>query len=323
MTRLNYDITGKRIYIAGHHGMIGQAIIRRLQQEDCTILTRTRRELDLLRQAPVTRWLKQAKPDVVIIAAGKSGGSRVHNDLPGDFLYENLMIATNLIQGAFEADVEKLLNISAPYIYPENPILPTPEHQLLMGKLAPAYENAAIAKLAALKLCQSYHQQFGADFTTIIPPEIYGPGDNFDLLSARTIPTIIRHIHDAKCEGRHIAKLPGHGTVVREFLYVDDCADAIITILEHHRRNSPINVGTSQSIPISTLAFMIADIVGFDGKVDFARQIPQGAAERNMQGNTIRMLGWSPAHSLEQGLVKTYDAFCNGYYRENKLKLVS
>ena len=325
MTRLNYNLTGKRVYVAGHGGMVGAAILRRLKRENCEIVTRTRQETDLRSQSQVSRWMKKEKPDVVIIAAGKSGGILANRDLPGSFLYENLIIATNIIHAAFEAGVQKLLYLAAPHVYPAETILPTPEHMLLTGSLDPEYENASIARITAIKLCQAYHRQYKCDFVAAIPAEIYGPGDNFDPRSSRVIPALIRKTHEAKQTGADRIQVWGHGTATREFLYVDDCADAIITIIKYCPGNSNINIsagGSAAAIAIMYLAGLICDIVGFGGKIDYLRNLPTGVAERSLQGSRLRQLGWQPEHNLYDGLVKTYEAFQNGTYRENDMKLV-
>tara|TARA_R110002012_G_scaffold203361_3_gene372733 strand:- start:851 stop:1723 length:873 start_codon:yes stop_codon:yes gene_type:complete len=264
-----YDITGKRIFVAGHSGMVGSALVRRLEQEDCTILTRTRSDLNLLDQAAVTEWLKQEKPDVVIIAAGKSGGSIANRDRPVEFMYETLAIGIHLIRGAYEAGVEKLVNIAAPHIYPALADVPTSEYQLMTGVLDKAYESSAMARLAVLKLCEFYHQQYNANFTTVIPAEIYGPGDNFDPLSGRVMPAFIRQAEEAKQAKAPYMKLRGYSTAVREFIYVDDFADAVVTVIKRQKGCYRVNIGVGFSITLRDLVYKVADIVGFEGQVQF------------------------------------------------------
>ncbi|WP_417842805.1 NAD-dependent epimerase/dehydratase family protein [Thalassospira sp.] len=316
-----YDITGKRVFVAGHSGMVGSALVRRFEQEDCTILTRTRSELDLLDQAAVMEWLKQEKPDVVIIAAGKSGGSIANRDRPVEFMYENLAIGMHLVRGAYEAGVGKLVNIAAPHIYPAMAYVPTNEQTMMSGPLHDSYKSSAMARLAVLKLCEFYHQQYNANFTTVIPAEIYGPGDNFDRLSGRVMPAFIREAEEAKQAKAPYMILRGYSTAVREFIYVDDFADAVVAVIKRQKGCYPVNIGAGFSITLRELVYKVADIVEFEGQVKFLQKMPAGVAERFLTSTKARFLGWQPKYSLEEGIHKTWQAFLQGRYREYDLKL--
>jgi len=322
MAWLTYDITGKRVYIAGHSGMIGSALVRRFEHEDCTILTRTRSEMNLLDKASVTAWLMQEKPDVVIIAAGNSGGAIANPGRGEDFMYENLAIASHLIHGAYEAGVKQLINIAGPHIYPEDTFLPTLERGITGEQLNRSCEAASVVRLAALKLCQFYHREYGVSFRTVVPFDVYGPGDNFGPLSNRVIPAIICKAVEAKEANAGHMELSGVGTEVREFLYVDDCADAIVTFLKYYGYKGPVNIATSFNfgVALAELGYMIADIVGFDGRIKFLRKMQAGSGERRLCGQTLRSIGWHPQCSLEMGIRKTLDAFLKGNYREYDMK---
>ncbi|WP_181847312.1 NAD-dependent epimerase/dehydratase family protein [Thalassospira profundimaris] len=321
MAWLNYDITGKRIFIAGHTGMVGAALVRRFEQEDCTILTCPRPELDLLDQAAVHDWLQKEKPDLVIIAAGKSGSALANQNRSADFMYENLAISMHLIHGAYLAGVEKLINIAAPHIYPEMVHVPTSEHRLMSGPLDKAYESSATARLAALHLCDCYYRQYQKDFLTIVPAEIYGPGDNYDPLSGRVMPAFIRGAEEAKKANLTHMPILGHSTAVREFIYVDDFADALVVIIKHHQSHHLVNVGVRESITMADLFYKVTDIVGFDGQPKFLRKIPHGVAERFLSSSGAEFCGWRPKYTLDEGIEKAWQAYLKGDYREYDLNL--
>ena len=304
MTR--YDLTGKRIYVAGHRGMVGAALVRRLAQENCTVLTAGRADVDLKRQAEVEAWVAAHQPDAVIVAAAKVGGILANDSLPADFLYDNLMIEANLVEAAHRAGVEKLLFLGSSCIYPRLAPQPMREDSLLTGPLEPTNEWYAVAKIAGIKLAQAYRRQHGADFISAMPTNLYGPHDNFDLQSSHVLPALLRKAHEAKLAGASSMQIWGTGSALREFLHVDDCADALVFLLKHYSGAEHVNVGSEQEISILGLAQLIAEVVGFSGTIVTDPGKPEGTPRKLMDGSKLRDMGWQPKVGLREGIAATY-----------------
>ena len=300
-----YSLAGKRVWVAGHRGMVGSAIVRRLQGMDCEILTATRAEADLTRQADVDAWVAANRPDAVFLAAAKVGGILANDTSPADFLYDNLMIEANVIRAAHEAGVEKLLFLGSSCIYPKLAPQPIPESALLEGPLEPTNEWYAVAKITGIKLCQAYRKQHGDDFISAMPTNLYGPGDNYDLATSHVLPALVRKVHEAKAAGAPSITLWGSGTPLREFMHADDCADALVFLMQHYRGHEHVNVGTGQEISIRDLAQMIAAASGYQGTVELDASKPDGTPRKLMDSSRLRAMGWSPAIGLEDGVART------------------
>ncbi|WP_421788222.1 GDP-L-fucose synthase [Hyphobacterium sp.] len=310
MADILYPLEGKRIWVAGHRGMVGSALVRRLARENpADILTATRQDADLTDQRATTRWIRRAKPDAVFIPAAKVGGILANASLPADFLYENLMIAANIIHACHAADVEKLLFLGSSCIYPKLADQPIGEDALLTGPLEPTNEWYAIAKIAGIKLCQAYRRQHGDDFISAMPTNLYGPGDNYDLKSSHVIPALIRKAHEAKVAGASSMEIWGSGAPRREFLHVDDCADALVHLMKVYSEPEHINVGSGEDLPIEDLARLIMEVVGFDGELTHDTSKPDGTPRKLMSADKIRALGWAPDITLREGLERTYRSF--------------
>ncbi|QKD02027.1 GDP-L-fucose synthase [Mesorhizobium loti] len=304
-----FDLRGKRVFVAGHRGMVGSAVVRRLAAEDCEILTATRAELDLLDQAGVRRWMADRRPDAVVMAAAKVGGILANDRFPADFLYDNIAVQTNLIEGAFRSDVGKFLFLGSSCIYPKLAPQPISEAALLTGPLEPTNEWYAIAKIAGLKLCQAYRRQYGVDYISAMPTNLYGPGDNFHLESGHVIPALMRKAHEAKQAGRKTLQVWGSGKPMREFLYVDDAADALVSLLKTYSGESHVNVGSGQDITIAELARTVASIVGGDVDITFDTTKPDGTPRKLLDVSRLFATGWRPRYSLRSGLEQTYEWF--------------
>lgn len=304
-----YALAGKKIFIAGHRGMVGAAIMRRLADEDCEIVTAMRDQLDLRDQTAVRTFLSDAKPDVVILAAAKVGGILANDTYPADFLYDNLIMETNVIEGAFRAGVEKLLFLGSSCIYPKHAPQPIEEGALLTGPLEPTNEWYAIAKIAGLKLCEAYRKQHDVDFISGMPTNLYGPGDNFDLEKSHVIPALMRKAHEAKISGEKNLTIWGSGKPRREFLHVDDCADALIFLLKNYSGAQHVNVGSGEDMTIAELAATIMSIVGLAGELQFDTSKPDGTPRKLMSGERLAEMGWRPSITLEDGLRSTYRWF--------------
>ncbi len=304
-----YSLSGKTVWVAGETGMVGSATIRRLAAEDCTLLSATRKEFDLRDQGSVTTWMKHNRPDVVVVAAATVGGIFANSTRPAEFLYDNLMIESNIIHGAHEAATEKLLFLGSACIYPRDAAQPMAENALLTGPLEPTNEWYAIAKIAGIKLCQAYRKQYGADFISAQPNNLYGPGDNFDLQSSHVIPALIRKAHQAKEAGEATLDIWGTGTPLREFLHVDDLADALVHLLKSYSAPSHVNIGTGEEISIKDLAHAIARAVGFEGTLNFDADKPDGAPRKLLDARIMEDLGWTSSIRLEDGIKTTYDWF--------------
>jgi len=306
-----YDITGKRIFVAGHQGMVGSAIVRRLASEGCEIVTASRHELDLSRQAEVEAFMTKTRPDVVVMAAAKVGGILANKSYPADFLYRNLIIEANITEAAFQNGVSKMLFLGSSCIYPKFAPQPIPEESLLTGPLEPTNEWYAIAKIAGLKLMQAYREQYGVDFISAMPTNLYGPGDNFDLKSSHVLPALIRKTHEAKLRGDREIVIWGTGTPKREFLYVDDCADALIFLLKNYSGRDHVNVGFGEDVSILELTEIVRRIVGFDGKITHDLSKPDGTPRKLMSNEKLLSMSWKPTVTLLEGIRRTYQWFCD------------
>lgn len=301
-----FSLSGQRVWVAGHRGMVGSALVRRLEREDCEILTAGRAELDLKDPAATLKWVKDNKPDAIFQAAAKVGGILANDSYPADFLFDNLMIEANIIEAARRADVAKLLFLGSSCIYPKLAPQPIQESALLTGPLEPTNEWYAIAKIAGIKLCQSYRRQYGSNFISAMPTNLYGPFDNFDLLSSHVLPALIRKAHDAKARGDKILVLWGTGKPLREFLHVDDCADALVHLMKAYSGEEHVNVGFGSDVTILELAHLVAETVGFKGAIVTDTSKPDGTPRKLMSTDRIRALGWKPAISLRDGIASTY-----------------
>ena len=306
MTSVVYPLAGKRIWVAGHEGMVGSAVVRRLAREDCEVVVAARAAVDLTRQAAVEAWLAEARPDAIVIAAAKVGGILANDTHPAEFLHRNLMIAANIIDAAHRCDVDRLLFLGSSCVYPRLAPQPIVEEALLSGPLEPTNEAYAIAKIAGIKLAQAYRRQYGRDYISAMPTNLYGPGDNFDLGAGHVAPALIRKAHEAKRRGDAELVIWGSGTPLREFLHVDDCADALVHLLEVYSAPAPINVGSGEELTIRALAELVAAVVGFRGVVVTDPDKPDGAPRKLLSGARLAALGWRPQRTLEQGLRETY-----------------
>lgn len=304
-----FALTGKRIWVAGHRGMVGGATVRRLARESCEILVADRMELDLRDQAGVLTWMERAKPDVVIVAAATVGGIYANATRPADFLYDNLAIETNIIHAAYKFGIRKLLFLGSACIYPREAAQPMSEDALLTGPLEPTNEWYAIAKIAGIKLCQAYRKQHGCDFISAQPNNLYGPGDNFDLEGSHVIPALIVKAHDAKLNDASSFELWGSGKPLREFLHVDDLADALVHILKHYSGPVPLNIGTGEEVSIAELAESVANVVGFKGTLTFDTSKPDGSPRKLLDDLRMKALGWNASINLKDGLASTYRWF--------------
>jgi GDP-L-fucose synthase len=308
-TPILYPLARKRVFVAGHHGMVGSAIMRRLATEDCEVLTATREQLDLRDQSAVRAFMGREKPQAVFLAAAKVGGILANDTYPADFLCDNLAIEIAVIEASFREGVEKLLFLGSSCIYPKLAAQPIPEDALLSGPLEPTNEWYAIAKIAGLKLCEAYRRQHKADFISAMPTNLYGPGDNFHLTTSHVIPALIRKAHEAKRLGAPNLVIWGSGTPRREFLYVDDAADALVTLMKTYSAPGHINVGTGEDITIRDLATLIADIVGFDGDIEADPSKPDGTPRKLLDVTRLFATGWRPRYGLRDGLMHAYGCF--------------
>jgi GDP-L-fucose synthase len=306
---LAFGLQGKRVWVAGHNGMVGSAIVRRLAQEGCETLTVPRKQVDLRDQAATVAWMAREKPDAVFLAAAKVGGILANDRQPADFIADNLAIETNVITAAAKEGVEKLLFLGSSCVYPKFAEQPIQEESLLTGALEPTNEWYAIAKIAGIKLCQAYRKQHGAKFISCMPTNLYGPNDNFDLATSHVLPALIRKIHEAKVGGARAVEIWGTGTPKREFLHVDDLADACVFLMGHYDGDLPLNVGVGADIAIVELAKLIAEVIGFDGAFAFDRSKPDGTPRKLLDVSRLSGLGWKPRIGLREGIAETYQAF--------------
>ncbi len=308
MADLAYALAGKRVWVAGHRGMVGAALMRRLARENCTLLAADRRELDLEDPGAVAAWVAAARPDAVFLAAAKVGGIVANQRQPVGFLRNNLLIATNILGAAQARGVEKLLFLGSSCIYPRLAPQPIPEQALLEGPLEPTNEFYAIAKIAGIKLCQAYRREFGCDFIAAMPTNLYGPGDNYDLESSHVLPALLRKAHEARARGARELVIWGSGRPRREFLHVDDCADALVHVMQHYSDALPINIGSGSDLSIAELASLIMRVVGLEGRVVTDPGRPDGTPRKLLDVTRLTALGWRPSIPLEAGIRMTYAA---------------
>ncbi len=305
------ELAGKRVWVAGHNGMVGSAIARRLAREDCDVLTVGRTELDLTDQRGVLGWMHNNRPQVVFLAAARVGGILANATQPVDFLRDNLLIETAIFTGAESVGVEKLLFLGSSCIYPKHAEQPIREEALLTGALEPTNECYAVAKIAGIKLAQAYRQQFGCDFICAMPTNLYGPGDNYDPLSSHVLPALIRKVHEAKQSGSPVT-VWGSGTPLREFLYIDDLADACLHLMQHYSGDLHINVGSGEEISILALTRLVMDVLGHDGEIVMDVSKPDGTPRKLMDSARLQAMGWRPKVSLRDGIARTHAAFLAG-----------
>ena len=306
---MTYPLAGKRVWVAGHRGMVGGALVRQLETENCSVLTVGRDALDLRDGRAVQAWMTANRPQAVILAAAKVGGIVANDSWPADFLFDNLAIENAIIHGAFETGVEKLLFLGSSCIYPKFAPQPITEEALLTGPLEPTNEWYAVAKIAGIKLCQAYRRQHGRDFISAMPTNLYGPGDNFDLTSSHVIPALMRKAHEAKKAGAAGMTIWGSGTPRREFLHVDDCAGALIFLLKNYSGESHVNVGSGSDVTIEELAQLVMRVVGFEGELLRDTAKPDGTPRKLMSNEKLAAMGWAPSIPLEEGLRTTYRWF--------------
>ena len=306
-----------KIFVAGHLGMLGSAMMRRLQAEGFSnIVTRDRSELDLADESAVAKFLAAERPTIVIVAAARVGGIKANNDFPVEFLLENLGIQNNVIRSAYESGVRKLLFVGSACIYPKFAPQPIPETSLLDGPLEPTNEAYAIAKIAGIKLCQAYSREYGANFISAMPTNLYGPNDNFDLETSHVLPALMRKAHEAKVRKDQKLIVWGTGKPRREFLHVDDLASACVLILEKYDSPEIINLGCGEDISIRELAELICDVVGFDGELAWDTTKPDGTPRRLLDVTKLHTLGWKPAIPLRDGIARTYEWFRANYAQQ-------
>jgi GDP-L-fucose synthase len=309
MTEPLYSLKGKRVWIAGHRGMVGQALVRRLAQEGCEIVTVDRQSVDLRRQEATEAWIGDIRPDAIFLAAATVGGILANSSYPASFLYDNLMIAANVMEAARAARVEKLMSLGSSCIYPKYAPQPIPEEALLTGPLEPTNEWYALAKIAGLKLGAAYRRQYGCDFISVQPTNLYGPGDNFHPQHSHVPAALLQRFHEAKVRQLRSVTVWGTGRPRREFLFVDDLADACVFIMKHYSQEEPVNIGTGKDTTIADFARLIAATVGYKGEIIFDSSKPDGTPRKVVDVSRLTRLGWSAKTSLEEGLQQFYQAF--------------
>lgn len=296
-----------KIFVAGHKGMVGSAIIRRLKDLGYTnIITADKNRLNLINQTNVQSFFEEEMPEYVFLAAAKVGGIKANNEMKGDFIYENLMIQSNVIKCSYHFDVKKLLFLGSSCIYPKMSTQPIKEEYLLSGYLEPTNDAYAVAKIAGITMCQSFNKQYGTNFISVMPTNLYGPNDNYDLNNSHVLPAMIRKFHEAKLEGKDKVEIWGTGTPMREFLYVDDLADACVYLMNNYNESDIVNIGTGQDITIKDLALTIKEVVGFRGDIYFNTEMPDGTPRKLLDVSKLKELGWEYKTYLKEGIEKTY-----------------
>ena len=300
-----FPLAGRRVWVAGHRGMVGSAAVRRLAAEPCEVLTVAREALDLTEQAAVSDWMRAERPDAVIMAAARVGGIEANRTRPAEFIRDNLAIQTNVIHAAHEAGVAKLLFLGSSCIYPRLAPQPIPEDALMTGPLEPTNEAYAVAKIAGIRMCQAYRRQYGCDFVSAQPANLYGPGDSFDPKTSHVLPALIRRFHEARQAGADTVTVWGSGRPLREFLHVDDLSDALVHLLTTYSGEAPVNVGSGEEVSIRELARMIADVVGCDARIAFDPSRPDGTPRKLLDSSLLHSLGWNRARPLRQGIAET------------------
>jgi GDP-L-fucose synthase len=310
-----------KVYVAGHRGLVGSAVLRRLEAGGFTnVLTATRDELDLRDQGAVDEWFAAHRPDYVFLVAGTVGGILANSTRPAEFIYDNLMIHGTVVHASHLTGVTKLLYLGSSCIYPRHATQPITEEQLLTGPLEPTNEWYAVAKIAGIKLCQAYRRQYGADFISAMPTNLYGPNDNFDLASSHVLPALIRKFHDAKTTGDPRVEIWGTGSPMREFLHVDDLADACVFLMENYSDDMHINVGTGVDLSIRELAEKVRDVVFPDAVLHFDTSKPDGTPRKVLDVSRLRDLGWSPNYDLDRGISTTYEWFLRQHTSNTALR---
>ncbi len=302
-----YSLDAKRVWVAGHRGMVGSALCRRLQDENCEILTASKSELDLRDQAAVRRWISSNKPDLVFVAAATVGGIVANDSMPAQFLYDNLMIEANVIHAAYEAGVEKLVFLGSSCIYPRLADQPMTESALLTGPLEETNQWYAVAKIAGIKLCQAYRKQYGCNYISAMPTNLYGTEDNFDLETSHVVPALLAKMHTGKIDGAPAVTVWGTGKPKRELLFVDDCADALVHLAKTYAGAEHVNVGTGEDLSIAEIAETVAKVVGFEGALQFDTSRPDGTPRKLLDTAKLAGLGWRYRTSLQDGLAATYE----------------
>ena len=302
-----YALDGKRVWVAGHQGMVGAALCRRLKSENCAILTAARTELDLRDQASVRQWMSAQKPDLIFVAAAKVGGIVANDSMPAQFLYDNLMIEANIIHAAYEVGVEKLVFLGSSCIYPRLADQPMTESALLTGPLEDTNQWYAVAKIAGIKLCQAYRRQYGCNYISAMPTNLYGTQDNFDLETSHVVPALMAKMHVAKLDSAPAVTVWGTGTPKRELLFVDDCADALVHLAKTYAGADHVNVGTGEDLSIAEIARTVAKVVGFEGELQFDTSRPDGTPRKLLDTAKLAGLGWTSRTPLEEGLAATYE----------------
>jgi GDP-L-fucose synthase len=318
MKRYSFPLAGRRVWVAGHRGMVGNALVHRLVRENCTILTVSRSELDLTRQADVEQWVKTNAPDLIFLAAAKVGGIHANAHFPADFIFQNLAIQTNVIQAAHLACVGKLVFFGSSCTYPKFAPQPVVEDKLLEGAPEPTNIWYAVAKIAGIKMAEAYRRQYGCDFINLMPANTYGPNDNFDPAASHVIPSLIRKFHDSKLSGAKSVEIWGSGTPLREFMHVDDLADAAVFLAKEYSSPELINVGSGEEVSITNLARRVAKVVGFEGELCFDTAKPDGAPRKLLDTSKLRVLGWKPVIGLDVGLYSAYHFFLENEYCNSK-----
>jgi GDP-L-fucose synthase len=308
-----FELRGKRVFVTGHTGMVGAAIVRRLERENCDIVFATRRELDLRHTEAVERYMAQTKPDAVFVAAGKVGGIRANSAFPAEFLADNLAIALNTMHAAYRNGVKKLIYLGSSCIYPRLAPQPMSPEMLLSGPLEPTNQWYAVAKIAGIKMCEAYRLQYGADFVSVMPTNVYGPGDNYHPHDSHVPAALVRRFHEAKVKGDASVTVWGTGSPRREFLAADDLADACVFVMKCYSDLEFLNVGTGEDVTIAEFAGLVADVVGFRGRIDFDTTRPDGAPRKLLDVSRINALGWRATTPLREGLQRMYADFLARY----------